>query len=28
MGHVKGIGGLFFRGRDPDALTACRQQLT
>lgn len=20
MGHVKGIGGLFFRSRDPDAL--------
>ncbi len=22
MGHVKGIGGLFFRARDPDALNA------
>ncbi|MEY4269244.1 MAG: hypothetical protein RLZZ58_460 [Pseudomonadota bacterium] len=22
MGHVKGIGGLFFRARDPDALGA------
>ena len=22
MGHVKGIGGLFFRARDPDALSA------
>jgi predicted enzyme related to lactoylglutathione lyase len=22
MGHVKGIGGLFFRARDPEALTA------
>jgi predicted enzyme related to lactoylglutathione lyase len=21
MGHVKGIGGLFFRAQDPDALT-------
>ena len=22
MGHVKGIGGLFFRARDPEALSA------
>src|SRR3546814_12764241 len=22
MGHVKGIGGLFFRARDPEALNA------
>ena len=22
MGHVKGIGGLLFRARDPDALNA------
>ncbi len=22
MGHVKGIGGLFFRARDPDTLNA------
>jgi predicted enzyme related to lactoylglutathione lyase len=22
MGHVKGIGGLFFRAKDPDALNA------
>jgi predicted enzyme related to lactoylglutathione lyase len=22
MGHVKGIGGLFFRARDPETLTA------